>query len=207
MNLPNQLTILRILLTPLFVFLLFSSSSTLQWLSFAVFVIASLTDWYDGYIARKFGVVTKWGKFLDPLADKILVSSAFICFCVMGYFHAWMVTVVVVRDVIITVLRSYAVYKGAPITTSTFAKVKTFSQVVFLYLVYLYILYTNAVGMKGIQWIFNTESGFHLMNIGMLFISIVTAASGLLYLVDNRSCVADMKKDLFRLIVPSNTRV
>ena len=125
MNLPNQLTILRIILTPVFVFLLFIEGSVFKYCSLIVFVLASLTDWYDGYAARKFGEITMWGQFLDPLADKILVSSGFICFSILGYTPAWMVLIIVGRDFLITGLRSYAILKGQPIHTNFFAKCKT----------------------------------------------------------------------------------
>jgi CDP-diacylglycerol---glycerol-3-phosphate 3-phosphatidyltransferase len=82
MTLPNQLTILRIFLTPVFVALFLSENVFLKQLSVPVYIVAALTDWYDGWFARKFGYMTKWGRFLDPLADKILTSSAFIAFCV-----------------------------------------------------------------------------------------------------------------------------
>ena len=91
MSLPNQLTILRILLTPVFVFLLFFDSMATRIGSMVIFTIAALTDWYDGYAARKTGGITMWGQFLDPLADKILVSSGFICFSILGYIPVWMV--------------------------------------------------------------------------------------------------------------------
>ena len=84
MTLPNQLTILRILLTPLFILLFISDRIFLKELSVFVFIIAALTDWYDGWIARKLGTVSRWGVFLDPLADKILTSAAFVAFAWLG---------------------------------------------------------------------------------------------------------------------------
>ncbi|MCD6117959.1 CDP-diacylglycerol--glycerol-3-phosphate 3-phosphatidyltransferase [bacterium] len=205
MSLPNQLTVLRIILTPVFVFLLFCDTTYMHWLSFAVFAIASLTDWYDGYIARKFGVVTKWGKFLDPLADKILVSAGFISFCVIGYFAWWMVIVIIIRDVIITILRSYAIYRGESIAASAFAKVKTFSQIVLLYFVFLYYLFTEGGIIKEYEWIFNRHSAVHFINIVMFFITVITLASAIQYIFDNRSCITDMKRDVLKIFLPSKT--
>src|SRR5258708_7415811 len=80
MSIPNSLTILRIALTPLFVVLLFSSSSVLNEVALAVYIIAALTDWYDGWVARRYGYVSRWGKFLDPLADKVLAAAALLSF-------------------------------------------------------------------------------------------------------------------------------
>src|SRR5512140_1603472 len=91
LNLPNQLTLLRIVLTPVFVMFLLSDSSLYLQLSLIVFVIAALTDWYDGWIARKMGYVSRWGKFLDPLADKVLSSAALLAFVALGLVSAWMV--------------------------------------------------------------------------------------------------------------------
>jgi CDP-diacylglycerol--glycerol-3-phosphate 3-phosphatidyltransferase len=125
MNLPTQLTILRILLTPIFVSLLFVESLGVKIGSLAIFIIASLTDWYDGYVARKIGVVTMWGQFLDPLADKILVSSALICFSVLNYIQEWVVLIIIVRDLIITAMRSYAVLQNQQFRTNFLAKIKT----------------------------------------------------------------------------------
>ena len=106
-----------------------------------IFTIAALTDWYDGYAARKTGGITMWGQFLDPLADKILVSSGFICFSILGYIPVWMVMVVVIRDFLITAFRSYAIIKNQPITTSFVAKTKTFVQFGILYLIFIYHLF------------------------------------------------------------------
>ena len=142
MNLPTQLTVLRILLTPIFVGLLFMESLGVKIGSLAVFIIASLTDWYDGYVARKIGVVTMWGQFLDPLADKILISSALICFSVLGYIQEWMVLIIIIRDLIITAMRSYAVLQNQRFQTNFLAKIKTCSQVVAIYLVFIYYLFT-----------------------------------------------------------------
>ncbi|OYV87919.1 MAG: CDP-diacylglycerol--glycerol-3-phosphate 3-phosphatidyltransferase, partial [Ignavibacteriae bacterium 37-53-5] len=97
MTLPNQLTILRILLTPIFVALFISERLILKQVSVLVFAIAALTDWYDGWVARKLGKVTRWGIFLDPLADKVLTSAAFIAFAWLGLVQWWMVWVIVVR--------------------------------------------------------------------------------------------------------------
>jgi CDP-diacylglycerol--glycerol-3-phosphate 3-phosphatidyltransferase len=93
MTLPNQLTTLRILLTPVFVWLILSDAPHLRIWGIVVFVVASLTDLYDGYHARKYGQTTRWGAFMDPLADKILITSAFIYFVHLGLLSLWMVIV------------------------------------------------------------------------------------------------------------------
>src|SRR3990172_4875388 len=91
---PNQLTLLRILLTPVFVYFLFSDKPIDKQIALGIFIIAAITDWYDGYVARRWGYITRWGKFLDPLADKVLTSAAFFSFVVIGYAELWMVLII-----------------------------------------------------------------------------------------------------------------
>ncbi len=139
LNLPNQLTLLRVALTPVFVVLLLSGSPVQLQISLVVYIIAAITDWYDGWAARKLGTITRWGKFLDPLADKILSSAAMLAFVGLGLIDAWMVWTVIVRDFIMTFLRAYAEYRDEPIVTSKSAQAKTFGQFVIIY--YILILY------------------------------------------------------------------
>src|SRR3990172_5599081 len=133
MTLPNQLTILRIILTPVFLILFLLDDPTMKQISVIVFILAALSDWYDGWLARKFNYITEWGKFMDPLADKILTSSAFVGFVLINLVELWMVAIILVRDFSITILRAYADKKGFVFTTSYYAKWKTLLQMVFLY--------------------------------------------------------------------------
>ena len=190
MTLPNQLTLLRILLTPIFVLLLFIDSTTSKIASFLVFIMASLTDWYDGYTARKSGDVTMWGQFLDPLADKILISSAFICFSILGYVKTWMVLVIVIRDFLITGLRSYAVIKGKPIVPTLFAKAKTFGQ--FGILFFIFILHLLSWQKPNLTFAL------------MVIITLLTVVSGMAYLFNNRAHLREMAAQIRRIFVPSN---
>ncbi len=201
MNIPNQLTLLRILLTPVFVVLLLSDSSAARYASILVFFIASITDWYDGYAARKFNDVSKWGKFLDPLADKILISSGFVCFSIIGYFPAWMVYIMIFRDVLITLLRSYALLKGKVFQTTFFAKVKTFSQCGVLYFIFIYHLLFKEGYVKSITQ--NIET-YQVIPILTGLITVITVASGIVYLIGNRSHVRQLASDLYRIFVPSD---
>ncbi len=204
MNLPTQLTLLRILLTPVFVSLLFVENSYFKWASFFIFAIASLTDYYDGYTARKYGVSTVLGEFLDPLADKILVSSTLISFNVLGYVPSWMVLVIVARDFFITGFRSYAILKGRPIVTHRLAKVKTYTQIVVLYFIYLYhVLSWSTSGIwwqNVVQWIEKMNFIFTLL----LCITLLTVFTGLLYLVENWSSLKQMALSIYRIFVPSD---
>ncbi len=187
MVLPNQLTILRIILTPVFLFLFLSNNPVYNQLALAVFIIAALTDWYDGWLARKFNYITNWGKFWDPLADKILTSTAFIGFYIIDVIPLWMIIVIIVRDFIITILRAYADYKGKSFPTSYYAKWKTFFQMTFLY--YLLVIRT---GEKIPQLYNGNEKIFQILfdpafiYITMFVITLITFHSGLTYILNNR---------------------
>lgn len=204
MNLPTQLTLLRILLTPIFVSLLFIENSYFKWASFFVFAMASLTDYYDGYTARKYGVSTVLGEFLDPLADKILVSSALISFNALGYVPSWIVLVIVARDFFITGFRSYAILKGKPIVTHRLAKVKTYIQIVVLYFIYLYhVISWSTAGawwQKVVQWVEEVNFIFALL----ICITLLTVLTGLLYLIENWSSLKQMALSIYRIFVPSD---
>ena len=184
---PNSLTLLRVLLAPLFLLLLFSESSFCKQIALVVYVVAALTDWYDGWVARKFGHVSRWGKFFDPLADKVLAAAALFAFVNLNLIDAWMVWVIVVRDSLITGLRTLAEYKGQPIVTSRTAQAKTFGQFVVIY--YILILYV-ARSIHPLQQQFgdviatllHPEVLFGMM----LVVTLSNIGTGILYLYDNR---------------------
>ena len=108
MNLPNKLTLLRICLIPVFVILMLSQVSNFFLISCIIFIIASITDFLDGKIARKYNLVTDFGKFMDPLADKLLVLSALICMIEYDLCAGWMVIIIVARELTVSILRSIA---------------------------------------------------------------------------------------------------
>ncbi len=143
MNLPNKLTILRIILVPVFVFVLLSDcfGDSSRWAALAIFIIASLTDLLDGKIARKYGLITNFGKFMDPLADKMLVCSALICLVELGRIYSWMVIVIVVRDFVISGFRLVAAERGKVIAANSWGKFKTASQMVMICLLTANIQY------------------------------------------------------------------
>ena len=131
MNLPNKLTLLRVLMIPFFVVcLLWEGGQTLRYVSAAIFIVASLTDMLDGKIARKYGLVTNFGKFMDPLADKLLVCSALICLIELGQLPAWMVIVIISREFIISGFRLIASDNGVVIAASYWGKFKTTFQMI-----------------------------------------------------------------------------
>ena len=131
MNLPNKLTILRmIMIIPFVVFMLVPIGGAGKWIALALFVIASLTDLLDGKIARKYNLVTTFGKFMDPLADKLLVCSALICLVEMGKIPAWIVIIIVSREFIISGFRLVASDNGVVIAASYWGKFKTTFQMI-----------------------------------------------------------------------------
>jgi len=186
MTLPNQLTILRIILSPIFLILFLSSEPLLKQISLGVFIIAALSDWYDGWLARKFNYISEWGKFMDPLADKILTSSAFLGFAWVGLLEWWMVLIVLIRDFIITVLRVYAVKNGYIFITSNYAKFKTLLQMVFLYyLLIIYVASFTPVLFSRFEGIFNILLDESLIYYMMLLITVVTVHTGFIYIQKN----------------------
>ena len=136
MNLPNILTVCRILVTPIFIILLFYDHPYAKFWALFIFVAAMLTDIFDGYYARKHNLVTDYGRFLDPLADKVMVLSALISFAVMGIVPYWMVSLIIFRDVFVTGLRMAMSSKNKTMVTSKIAKRKTLSQVLIIIFIF-----------------------------------------------------------------------
>lgn len=133
MNLPNKLTMFRVILIPFFVvFLLCEITAVDKWIALAIFIIASLTDLLDGKIARKYNLVTNFGKFMDPLADKLLVCSALICLVELGKMPAWMVIIIIAREFIISGFRLIASDNGVVIAASYWGKFKTTFQMIMI---------------------------------------------------------------------------
>jgi CDP-diacylglycerol---glycerol-3-phosphate 3-phosphatidyltransferase len=186
-SLPNTLTAARFLLAPIFFLMVISDVALWRQLSLIVFLIAALTDWYDGEIARRYGSVTNLGKFLDPLADKFLTSSAFIAFAVLGAVQWWMVIIIVVRDLLVTILRSLAESRKEHILTSKTAQWKTFIQMAVLY--YLLLLLVG----RDVSWVQQFMGSAvtvlldaTLLYILMLLVTGLTLWTGIQYVLDNR---------------------
>lgn len=130
MNLPNKLTVLRAVMIPFFLVFLYIPKGWATWVALAVFIAASLTDMLDGKIARKYGLVTNFGKFMDPLADKLLVCSALIALSDLNRIPAWVVIVIIARDFIISGFRLIAAEKGIVIAAGWWGKIKTTVQMI-----------------------------------------------------------------------------
>jgi len=140
MNLPNKLTMLRVIMIPFFVvFMLMDGMASARYIALALFVVASFTDFLDGNIARKHNLVTNFGKFMDPLADKLLVCSALICLIETGQLPAWYVIIIIAREFIISGFRLIASDNGIVIAASYWGKFKTVSQMIMIILMILNI--------------------------------------------------------------------
>lgn len=137
MNLANKITLLRIFLIPIFMFFLLSDIPHGMLISAGIFIIASITDILDGYIARKRNQVTNLGKFIDPLADKLLISAALISLVQLGKIKAFVVIIIIAREFIITILRAVASAEGVVIAASIWGKLKTISQIIAIILILL----------------------------------------------------------------------
>ncbi|MCR5733737.1 MAG: CDP-diacylglycerol--glycerol-3-phosphate 3-phosphatidyltransferase [Lachnospiraceae bacterium] len=153
MNLPNKLTVIRVILIPFFVLFLLTdiAGAASKWIALAIFCAASFTDYLDGHIARKYNLITNFGKFMDPLADKLLVCSAFVCFVELSRLSAWIVIIIIAREFIISGFRLVACDKGVVIAASIYGKFKTVTQMAAIILLIIdiqspvYIFITKAV--------------------------------------------------------------
>jgi CDP-diacylglycerol---glycerol-3-phosphate 3-phosphatidyltransferase len=187
MNVPNVLSVIRIILSPVFVYLFLTGDIFLQRISLLIFFVAVLTDWYDGWYARRYKSVTKTGIFLDPLADKILTTSAFILFYIIGILPYWMLVIIAIRDIVITLLRSYDEYKGLTIKTSYIAKVKTFLQMSYIFFILiLFILPTYNISnyfKENIrEFLFDSKINYAMM----LIVTLITLYTGITYFIEKR---------------------
>ena len=179
MNLPNKLTILRVIMIPFFVAALLydgGANQNMRYVAAALFIIASLTDMLDGKIARKYNLVTNFGKFMDPLADKLLVCSALICMIELRELPAWMVIIIISREFIISGFRLVASDKGVVIAAGYWGKFKTTFQMVMIVLMIADIPVLSLV-----------------TTIVMWAALILTVVSLVDYLVKNKDCLKDQK--------------
>lgn len=184
MNVPNILSFLRILLSPVFLFLYLRGDSFSQRLSLIVFFAAVLTDWYDGWHARKYHTITTLGIFIDPLADKVLTSFAFYLFYILGFMPVWMLIIIILRDIVVTVIRSYDEYKGLTMKTSFAAKTKTFVQMTYIFLILTLLIFkTYDIGNENINainhFIFHSQINYYLL----LILTLLTFYTGFDYLI------------------------
>lgn len=189
MNIPNKLTILRIVLAPVFLLLMLWDFPFHYLSAGLVFGLAALTDLLDGHMARKYGQVTNMGKFLDPLADKMLTTAAFLIFLVLGRLDVWAVMLILTREFMVTSIRLIAAKEGTVIAASFFGKAKTVAQ-------YVAILFTIAA-MEFSTWQHSLLEGFGLpdvlfsvpLTVGTVLLwiaAVLTVISGIQYVYKGR---------------------
>ncbi len=192
MNLPNKITLSRICLIPIFIFMLSipldlgawdigtTSLPITHFIATLIFLIASMTDWLDGYLARKYQLITNMGKFLDPLADKLLVSAAFILLVELGLAPAWIVILIISREFAVTGLRLVAAGEGIVLAASNMGKLKTVSQILAIALLLLHNFPFSYIGIP--------------IDIIVLYIALIlTVWSGVEYFVKNWHVMRDSK--------------
>ncbi len=179
MNLPNKLTLFRIILIPFFVFFLFTgcAGEAGKYIALGIFAVASLTDLFDGKIARKYNLVTNFGKFMDPIADKLLVSSALISFVGLNRLQAWIVIILIAREFIISGFRLVASDSGIVLAASWWGKFKTAFQMIMCILLIINI----------------QNNVFTVINNVFIYISLALSVISLAdYLIKNRKVISDM---------------
>jgi CDP-diacylglycerol--glycerol-3-phosphate 3-phosphatidyltransferase len=195
LNVPNIFTIIRILLSPLCFICFVSGDSFLIQIGCIIYLVAASTDYIDGWIARRFKAFSKMGSFIDPLADKILTTSVFIAFVIMGILPLWMVLIVIIRDFSTTLLRVQADKNNQIMKTSLTAKWKTFLQMIFIsyLIVLLFLLNMNisADSNENISNLLNSNS----VEIIMLILTLFSIWTIIEYIIHNKELI----KIIFRL--------
>jgi len=171
MNTANKLTMLRVLLIPVFIVILYIQFECYRYVALVVFILASLTDLADGYIARKKNLITDFGKFMDPLADKVLTCAALLWFIEVGLIPAWLVLIVVLREFMVTGMRLIASAKGQVIAAGVSGKIKT--------------LVTNLCIMVMFLPLYDWGIGWALY-VCWVLIGVTTVGSGIEYFVKNK---------------------
>ncbi len=180
MNLANKITLLRVLMIPVFLIFMLVDFPWHMEAALTVFVLASLTDKLDGHIARKYNMITDFGKFMDPLADKLLVTGAFLVLIQLGRIEAWIVFVILTREFAVTGLRSLAAAQDVIIAASNYGKLKTVTQIVAIIVLLLNNYPFSIIGFP--------------MDTVMVYITLViTVLSGLDYFIKNKKVIMQMK--------------
>ena len=194
MNLPNKLTVFRIVLAVAFVAFLFSNGLASKTVALFIFLLASLTDLLDGFIAKRNNQITDFGKLMDPIADKILILAALLAFVQMGVVAGWMVVAIIFRDVVITALRLFAFSRGKVIQADGGGKRKTVWQVSTVFFILLFLIFREGGERVFGFWSGQVEAVYEqVIFILMLITVIFTLASGLSYLVRNREVYSNAK--------------
>ena len=192
MNISNKLTVSRLILAFVFMAFLFIPGLLFKIIAFLVFCFASLTDFFDGWLARKRNEITDLGKLLDPIADKVLVLAAFLSFVEMHLIWAWMVVIIIIRELLITGLRILAITKGKVLEAGAAGKHKTISQMLTIFFI-LIVLIVREIGVVQDFWTPKVENLVNCGIIILMFITIVlTVSSGFSYMWLNRKIIRSL---------------
>ena len=189
MNLPNKLTLSRVILVPFFVALILIPKGVIPCqnrIAFAIYCVASLTDAFDGAIARKYNMVTNFGKFMDPLADKLLVCSALICFVKTGQIAAWIVLIIIGREFIISGFRLIACEQGIVIAAGIWGKIKTIVQMI---MIGVLLIFVNPIWQASAL-----DSCMYILEQVLIYASLVLSLVSLGdYMIRNRNVIQQTK--------------
>jgi CDP-diacylglycerol--glycerol-3-phosphate 3-phosphatidyltransferase len=198
MNLANKLTMFRICIIPVFILLLVIDNLVGYSCALMIFIIASITDWYDGKIARARKIVTTWGKFIDPLADKMLVSAALISFVEIPVLHipAWIVIIIICREFAVTGLRLVSTSEGITVDASLGGKIKTISQMISIIIILLvlcirkYLMELHGIDIENIDYWYKIIIEW-LPGLLIMMVGIITTITGIEYLVKYKGVLCE----------------
>lgn len=177
MNTPNKLTVLRMLMVPVFMFFALIDGTVWQITALAIFALASFTDYLDGKIARANGLVTTFGKFMDPLADKLLTTAAFLVFMDKGLISSWVIIIVLFREFAVSGIRLVAAGTGEVIAASFWGKLKTVSQMIAIILTFVLIIIP----------LFSYNVNYIIINVSIWISTVLTLLSGWDYIYKNKN--------------------
>ncbi len=198
MNLPNQLTLTRVVISPVFMGLLMVENVWCRYAALGLFVLGSITDMLDGYLARRNGQMTKFGKFMDPVADKLLIALALISFVALKLAPTWAVMVIIAREILVMGLRTLVAYRGDMMESSFFSKVKTFSQMLYTSCVILFLCWRDTAALAGRPFsAARLDSLTYGLDALLLFALLLTVFSGLDYIIKNRWLLLGLFKGNF----------
>ena len=189
MNFPNQLTISRIILTFIFVYFISQNGLVPMLIAAVIFSLASFTDFADGFIAKRYNLVSDFGKLMDPIADKVLILAAFLAFVRMHLVADWMVVLILGREIVVTGLRIFAMTKGRVLAAERAGKHKTVSQIVAIFVILGFIIFRESLAAFS-MWSYTIEVWWRCgIDILMLVTVALTIMSGLSYLWNNRKLI------------------
>ena len=192
MNIANQLTILRIFLAFICMGLILNFSFSSLVLGLIIFILSSLTDYFDGYLARKRNIISDLGKILDPIADKILVLGVFLAFLEKGLVNSWLVILIMIREFFITGLRIFALRQGKVMEAQSFGKHKTVTQITSIIIILILLIIERVVLNLPQPWVWFEEFRSITTFWAMVWVAIVTVGSGVIYLWKNRLIIKSL---------------